>query len=245
MERNLKLTIEYDGSNYHGWQRQAIDNTLQAEIEKALAIIIREPIRLTGAGRTDAGVHAFGQVANFHCKTKLSPTDFQNALNSLLPGDIVIKECSEALEAFHSRFDAKGKIYQYRIYNTPVPSALLRRYSWHIRKKLNLGVMEEAAKHLLGIHDFAAFQGQGSEVKDTVRHIQRAEFALKKELVYFEIQGSGFLRYMVRNIVGTLVETGLEKKSPGDFHEILLSKDRAKAGVTAPARGLFLMNVLY
>ncbi|MBU4317825.1 MAG: tRNA pseudouridine(38-40) synthase TruA [Proteobacteria bacterium] len=245
MDRNFKLTIEYDGTDYHGWQRQAFDNTLQAEIEKALAIINRGPTLLLGAGRTDAGVHAFGQVAHFHCDTRLSPLDFQNALNGLLPKDIVIKECSEACEGFHSRFDAKGKIYQYRIYNTPIPSALFRQYSWHIRKKLDTGAMEKAAEHLLGIHDFAAFQGQGSEVKNTVRHILRAEFTFKKDLVFFEIQGNGFLRYMVRNIVGTLVEIGLGKKNPGDFHEILKSKDRTRAGATAPALGLFLMKVLY
>jgi tRNA pseudouridine38-40 synthase len=245
MDRNFKLIIEYDGTAYHGWQRQASDKTIQAEIEKALARITRRFIVVTGAGRTDAGVHALGQAANFHCDTRLSPRDLQNALNSLLPKDIVIKECSQAHAEFHSRFDAKGKIYRYRIFNHPVPSALLRNHSWHIRRKLHVGIMQEAAKYLPGLHDFAAFQGQGSDVKDTVRHIFHANFKCNNNLIDFEIQGSGFLRYMVRNIVGTLAEIGMGKRSSEDFCEILLSGDRSRAGATAPARGLFLVEVAY
>ena len=245
MDKNFRLVIEYDGTNYHGWQRQASDNSIQSEIEAALAKMTGSPVKLIGSGRTDAGVHAFGQSANFCCNTRLSAEAFQKGLNSLLPGDIVIKTCFEAEADFHARFAARGKTYQYRIYNAVVPSALCLRYSWHIRRKLDMAAMRKAAGILLGSHDFKAFQGQGSEVFDTVREIYKSDFTSGDDRIIFEIRGNGFLRYMVRNIVGTLVDIGMGKKTEEDFQEILNSGDRNRAGITAPPQGLFLMEVIY
>jgi tRNA pseudouridine38-40 synthase len=245
VNNNFKIIVEYDGTAYHGWQRQATDNSIQSEIEKALSIITGQAITLTGSGRTDAGVHALGQTANFRCDSPLTAHVFQKALNSLLPKDIVIRSCIAVDSEFHSRFGAKRKIYQYRILNHSVPTAIFRQYAWHIRKPLDLSKMQAACGYLIGLHDFKAFQGQGSEVKDTVRHIFRADLFTKDDFFIFTIEGNGFLRYMVRNIVGCLVDVGLEKLPPEGLNDILLSMDRTRAGVTAPARGLFLVSVHY
>ncbi|RPH50731.1 MAG: tRNA pseudouridine(38-40) synthase TruA [Desulfobacteraceae bacterium] len=246
MNTNFKLIIEYDGTAYNGWQRQKNGRTIQGEIEKALLVMTGRSLTLTGAGRTDAGVHALGQVANFICDTRLEPEAFYNGLNSLLPGDIVIKECAQVHEKFHSRYDAKRKIYNYRILNRAVPAAVGRDYGWHIRKPLLLEAMQASASCIAGTHDFKAFEGTGSPRKSTVRTVFRAEIHKNNEdLVIFEIEADGFLRFMVRNIVGTLVCAGLGKISSGDVKEILGSKDRSKACATAPAHGLFLMEVKY
>ena len=237
--------IEYDGTAYHGWQRQPKDNSIQSEIETALHTMTGEAVPVTGSGRTDAGVHAYGQVANFTCDTHHTAGVFLKALNSLLPHDITIRSCEEIPLDFHARFAAKRKIYQYRIDNQPVPPALFKNFFWHIKKPLNLSLMQRAAVYLLGTHDFKAFQGQGSDVKDTIRDIYRADLCKKGHQVIFEIEGNGFLRYMVRTIMGSLVDVGLERITPEDFNTILLSKDRATAGITAPAKGLFLMEVKY
>ena len=245
MNRNFKIIIEYDGTNYHGWQRQPQDNTLQSEIESALARITGQAVLLFASGRTDAGVHALGQVASFSCDTRLDADVFTKALNSLLPDDIVIRHCAEVASDFHARFNAKRKTYQYRILNRPVGTAVNRHFCWHIKKKLNLAQMETACRFLVGTHDFKAFQGQGSDVTDTVRCIFKAGFTTDESQIIFEIQGSGFLRYMVRNIVGSLVDVGLEKITPPEFEQVLLSRNRKNAGITAPAQGLFLVDVLY
>jgi tRNA pseudouridine38-40 synthase len=246
MLKNFKITIEYDGTDYHGWQRQAKDRTIQGEIEKALMTIMGSKITLTGAGRTDAGVHAFGQVANFHCRPALDPHVFQKALNSLLPKDIVITRCTRVSEKFHARYDVKSKSYHYRILNRDLPAAIFRKYAWHIPKNLNLGAMAKILCYIIGTHDFKAFQGTGSPRANTVRSVMHADLEKMDEgYLVFKIQGNGFLRFMVRNIVGTLVDVGLGKITPKDFHNILLSKDRNLAGITAPAHGLFLMNVNY
>ena len=245
MNKNFKIIIEYDGGAYHGWQRQPEDNSIQSEIEKALMAMTGEAISVTGSGRTDAGVHAYGQVANFICDTKHTAAVFLKALNSILPQDITIKSCEEIPRDFHARFAAKRKTYQYRILNQTVPPAIFRHYFWHIKKHLNVSLMQDACRHLIGTHDFKAFQGQGSDVKDTVREIYRADLSQKDNQIIFEIEGNGFLRYMVRNIVGSLVDVGLEKLTPEAFHTVLLAKDRTQAGITAPALGLFLMDVKY
>ena len=245
MNKNFKIIIEYDGSAYHGWQRQPEDISIQSVIENALARICGQHVSLIGSGRTDAGVHAMGQVANFCVNTRHTEDVFLKALNSLLPEDIVIKSCEEMNIDFHARFAAKRKLYQYRILNHPIPTALFRNFAWHIKKPLDLFRMQEACRHLIGSHDFKAFQGQGSDVNDTIRRIFRAALSRKDRQIIFEIEGDGFLRYMVRNIVGSLVDVGLEKSTPEAFKEILLSRDRTCAGVTAPAQGLFLMAVNY
>ena len=246
MVKNFKITIEYDGGNYHGWQRQKNDRSIQAEIEKALLKINGEQITVTGSGRTDAGVHALGQVANFRCRTHLGPEVFQRALNSLLPEDIIIQDCSQVGEAFHARYDALSKVYHYKILNRPMPAAIGRQYAWFIRKKLSLEAMRTASLHIIGEHDFKSFEGAGSPRSSTVRHVKMANLIESRtELLTFEIEANGFLRFMVRNILGTLVDVGLDKVTPDGFKHILESKDRTHAGATAPAHGLCLTVVKY
>jgi tRNA pseudouridine38-40 synthase len=246
MTNNFRLTIEYDGTDYNGWQRQKSGRTIQDEIEKAVGTMTQQKITLTGAGRTDAGVHALGQVANFVCDTVIEPGEFVNGLNSILPADIVIRDCAAAHHGFHSRYDAIGKRYNYRILNREIPSAIGRQYAWFIRKKIDVDAMREAAFCLVGTHDFKAFEGAGSPRKSTIRRVLKAEVMLNKDdLIVFEIEADGFLRFMVRNIVGTLIDTGLGKITPGDFRKIMESKDRGNAGITAPPHGLFLVEVTY
>lgn len=246
VEKNFKLTIEYDGGGYHGWQRQACDRTIQGTIEAALKKMTGENVSLTGSGRTDAGVHAAGQVANFHCDTTLIPQTFINGLNSLIPDDIVIKDCAQVEDTFHARYDVKSKTYAYRIRNEPLPGAIGRQYSWHIRKKLDADVMGTAVDHFVGTHDFKAFEGAGSPRSHTTRRVMAATLKAKDGCpLVFTMKADGFLRFMVRNIIGTLVDVGLGKISPDDVPAILASKDRNQASATAPPHGLFLMNVDY
>jgi len=246
MTINFKLIIEYDGSRYHGWQRQKEDRSIQGEIEKALKAITARSVTLIGSGRTDAGVHAQGQVANFKCDTRLEPAALKNALNSLLEDDIVITGCEAVSSSFHARYDAKSKVYHYRILNRPIPAAIGRQYSWFIRKALNHEAMRAAIALIIGSHDFKAFEGTGSARQHTTRHIYSAELSDQDDgLLVFKIEADGFLRYMVRNIVGTLVDVGLEKLTLHDFKRILDSQDRSQAGATAPAQGLTLIKVNY
>jgi len=246
MIKNFKITIEYDGTSYHGWQRQKNDRTIQEEIEKALLTITGQKVSLAGSGRTDAGVHAYAQVANFKCETKLGPQDLFGGLNSLTADDIVITNCDEVEESFHARYDVKSKTYAYKILNRPNPAAIFRQYAWHVRKKLNLEAMHAAISHLIGSHDFKAFEGTGSPRSHTTRSVFEASLIEEEDgHLAFEIEADGFLRFMVRNIVGTLVDVGLGKISPDDFKRIRVSKDRDQAGATAPAHGLFLIKVRY
>jgi len=246
MLKNFKITIEYDGSAYHGWQRQAADRTIQGEIENALMTMTGDSVTVTGSGRTDAGVHALNQVANFLCATSLTPEIFLKGLNSLLPEDIVITSCKVVPEKFHARYDVKSKVYHYKILNRLLPAAISRQYAWHIRKKLDLSAMKEAIQCIIGSHDFKAFEGSGSPRASTVRCITSADLVkTDNDYLVLKIEGDGFLKFMVRNIVGTLVDVGLDKITSDDFKRILISKDRNLAGITAPAHGLFLMNVRY
>ncbi len=246
MDKNFKITIEYDGTDFHGWQRQKEDRSIQGKIEKVLEIITTKKISLTGSGRTDAGVHALGQSANFKCDTELTPETFMKGLNRLLPHDIVILSCERVKDDFHARFNTKSKVYNYRILNQPLPSAILRKYVWHISKELHVGAMRTAIEHIKGKHDFSAFEGSGSPRSHSIRNMIKAQIADNKEgLLVVELEADGFLRFMVRNIVSTLVNVGLGKISPDDFNKILLSKDRKHAGATAPPQGLFLIKVIY
>lgn len=244
---NFKLTIEYDGSGFHGWQRQKGCRTVQGEIEKAIETLCGQKTALIGSGRTDAGVHALGQVAGFTCRTRLDPATIQKALNSLLPAEIVIRDCQPAAPGFHARFDARRKTYRYRILNRPLAAAVGRQYAWHLRRPLDLGAMRRAAAVLIGRHDFAAFEGAGSPRSHTIRQVFTACFHAEEggDVVAFDIEADGFLRFMVRNIVGTLVLVGGEKIGVSDFAEILQSRERRRAGPTAPPQGLFLMRVSY
>ena len=246
MLQNFKLTIEYDGTEYQGWQRQKNGRTIQEVIENAINIMTREKVSLTGSGRTDAGVHALGQTANFHCNTEIGPETFQKGLNSLVPDDIVIKECCLVDDKFHARYDAKSKTYRYNILNQRLNSAISRRYVWHIRKVLDPEAMRSAIRHIAGTHDFKAFEGSGSPGSNTIRTVINATLVeADQNNLSFQIEANGFLRYMVRNIVGTLVEVGLGKITSDDFKTILLSRDRNRAGATAPPHGLFLLSVKY
>ena len=246
MVKNFKMIIEYDGTDYHGWQRQKQDRSVQEEIEKAIQAMTTKKVTVCASGRTDAGVHACGQVANFHCDTQLTPEVLQKGLNSLLPSDIVIKECRRVDNSFHARYDASSKIYHYKILNRRVPPAIGRQYALFIRRPLNTAAMRLAASQLIGYHDFKAFEGTGSPRSHTIRNVMTAQLTENADdRVTFRIEADGFLRFMVRNIVGTLVDVGLGKITPAEFKKILGSKDRRQAGVTAPAHGLFLMEVKY
>ena len=243
---NFKITIEYDGTRYCGWQRQNNDPTIQEEIEKALKTMTGLKISVIGSGRTDAGVHAYAQVANFKCDTQLCASDFTGGLNSLTADDIVITACEKIDDKFHARYSVKSKSYTYRILNRPNPAAISRQYAWHIRKDLDLASMRAAITHIIGKHDFRAFEGAGSPRSHTTRTIFSAELVKAADsYIAFEIEADGFLRFMVRNIVGTIVQVGLGKISPKDFKRIMDAKDRSQAGPTAPCHGLFLKQVNY
>lgn len=243
---NFKLTIEYDGTDFHGWQAQKGLRTVQQEIEKALSIMCKEPVRITGSGRTDAGVHALGQVANFKVQTNITPVAFVAGLNSLLAPDVCIKECQVVPDTFHARFDAKSKTYLYRILNNPVRSAVLRRYTWHIKKKLDTDAMRSILSAWEGTHDFAALENTGSPRSNTIRTVFKSSIIEKDGgIIEFRVTANGFLKNMVRNMAGILAETGLNKIGKQDVIRIIESKDRRNAPATAPPQGLFLVSVDY
>ena len=245
-KRNFKLTLEYDGSQYHGWQRQHGALTIQEVLESRLEIILGEPMRTRASGRTDAGVHARGQVVNFYAHTALEPAEIQRGLNGLLPPDIVVLHAEDVDHAFHARFSAVGKRYEYRILNREAPSALERHFAWHIRKPLDPSAMRACLASIVGLHDFSAFMAAGSPVNSTERDLYRAEIeACDAHHLVFLFEANGFLRHMVRNLVGTLVAVGKGKLAPSDFSAILASRDRRQAGMTAPAHGLYLVSVRY
>ncbi len=245
-KRNFKLVLEYDGSQYHGWQRQQGVLTIQEVLESRLEMILQVPVCAHASGRTDAGVHAGGQVVNFHARTRLDPGEILRGMNSVLPSDIVVLHAEEAPHSFHARFSAVGKTYEYHILNRAVPSALQRQYAWHIRQPLAVPPMVECLEAITGLHDFSAFMAAGSSVNSTERTVRRAELGQAgPDRLKFGFEANGFLRHMVRNLVGTLVEVGKEKRSPEDFLDVLASGDRKKAGMTAPAHGLFLAAVHY
>jgi tRNA pseudouridine38-40 synthase len=251
--RNIKLVIEYDGTDYIGWQVQKIKsqrskikiNTIQETIEKTLEKILQEKVKLIGAGRTDSGVHALAQVANFKTKSRLSAANIHRALNSILPQDIVIKGCSELNLKFHSRFDAKSKVYRYTILSGQARSVFHRRFCYHIPYPLDVNLMKKEARVLLGRHDFSSFMASDKKKRQPVREIKSLEIVKKGRFIYIDIEADGFLYNMARNIVGTLIEIGRGKFVPGSLKKILKAKDRSKAGPTAPAKGLCLMEVKY
>jgi tRNA pseudouridine38-40 synthase len=247
MRQNFKLVIEYDGTAYHGWQRQKALPTVQGTIEAAVEKMVGQPATVIGSGRTDARVHALHQVAHFIVDTSLSAGIFKNGLNSLLPGDIVIKDCEKVADSFHARYHVSSKIYEYVILNRPLPAAICRKYAWHVRRKLDLKSMRQSIVFLKGTHDFSAFEGAGSERSSAVRTVMNAHLADEGggDYLVFSIEADGFLRFMVRNIVGTLVAVGKGTTSPEAFKSILESKDRTLADVTAPPHGLFLKEVKY
>jgi tRNA pseudouridine38-40 synthase len=252
--RTLKLTIAYDGTNFAGWQRQATERTVQAVIEDALVPFEGERVVITGAGRTDAGVHAAGQVASLRMQSGIDTVDLQRALNATLPDDIRILDVEEAPPAFNARFDARRKTYHYLLWSGSVMPPSLRYHAWHVAQPLAFDVMNAAANVLLGTHDFAAFQAAGSDVQTTARALVVSRIVrlspgptipMGDGLLCYEVTGSGFLRHMVRNIVGTLVDVGRGRLAPEEMRTILISRDRGRASATAPAHGLILWAVEY
>jgi len=243
--RTYKITVEYDGTNYAGWQYQTQQPTIQAEVEKALAQITQIRTPVIAAGRTDAGVHAYGQVASFQSEKPLSTYEWVRGLNGLLPADIAVQQAEEVGSTFHARYSAIGKIYEYRITQIPQRSALERNRFWHISKTLDLKAMQEAATFFLGTHDFSSFQNSPTDTKNPVCTIE--SFTLKQEdtRIRIQVQANRFLKQMVRSMVGTLVEVGLGKRQVTDLKPILEAVDRCAAGKTAPPQGLYLLKVLY
>jgi len=241
--RNLKLTLEYEGTGYHGWQVQPDQVTIQQVIQERLAGILQERVVLVAAGRTDAGVHALEQVANFHSSSTIAADSLQKALNSLLPGDIAVTGVEEVAEDFSARFWARRKVYLYRILNRSYPSSFWRRYSWFLPRRLDVPAMEKALASLLGSHDFSAFRASGCTARSVIRTLHRADLTRQGDMIEIRLEANAFLRYMVRNIVGTLVEIGLGKRPVENLGEVLAGRDRRQAGPTSPACGLTLEKV--
>lgn len=251
--RNIKLTIEYDGTHYAGWQSQANATAVQDVVTQAIQTMVEEPIILRGASRTDAGVHALKQIACFETTKNIPCKGFLKGLNTLLPTDIRIIQCEEVLQSFHSIKDAKQKHYQYLLELGEGPSALWRNRAWWVGPKLDIETMEKAGRYLIGEHDFKSFQGPLSDTKTTVRKITELSLRTQQnnlqrshnDTVSLYFTGNGFLKYMIRNMVGTLVEIGLGKRSVESMKTILEAKDRRQAGPTAPAQGLYLLGIDY
>jgi tRNA pseudouridine38-40 synthase len=254
--RNIKLTLQYDGTGYSGWQSQREGRTVQRVLEEAVFSLTGVHAKIIGAGRTDAGVHALGQVASFVTGSGLPAETIKRALNALLPTDIRVLDAEEVSKDFHPQYSSTGKVYFYIIANMGYTPAFLERHVWRVPHVLDLGAMRRAGEMFLGTHDFRAFMGAGSEVKTTERELRDLTVEgmdgigflgaeIEGRFIRITVEGSGFLRHMVRNMVGTLVEVGRGKMPPDSIPGILASVNRGDAGPTAPARGLFLEKVLY
>lgn len=243
--RNIKLLIEYDGTNYFGWQKQKIGKTIQGTIEEAIMKLTGEKVELIGSSRTDSGVHARGYVANFKTNSTIPGNRFREAINTKLPDDIVILNSSEEKLDFHSRYDSKGKTYTYTILNSEIPTAIGKNYLYHVRGDFDIDSMKEACKYFIGKHDFKAFKSDGSSVKTTVRTISDLHMEVDNNYIRFYITGDGFLYNMVRIIVGTLLQVGRGTKTPLDVKKTIESGDRKGAGMCVPALGLVLEEVFY
>ena len=261
---NIRLLIEYDGTNYHGWQRQSSPNreagdlhqTIQGTIEDVLSGIIKHPAKAVAAGRTDAGVHATGQVMHFKTTLQINESSWVKAVNSLLPADIVVRKAEYVSEDFHARFDAKSKVYTYFILNSALRSAFQRNYVWHIKQPLNISLIREASQYLIGHHDFSSFRASDCGAKSPVKTLDRLEVENQSgtefnsvptdaHVVILTFEARSYLQHMVRNIVGTLAEVGRVKFSPTDIKPILEKKARRYAGPIAPPQGLYLSEVRY
>lgn len=242
--RNLKITLQYNGENYCGWQRQPNSPGIQGTVENAIYEITKEKVKVTASGRTDAGVHALGQVVNFKTETNIPASRIPDALNAKLPKDISVISCEEVDMDFHARYNACGKTYRYLIYNRPYRSPLYKNLAYHVKYDLDWDKIRLEAKYLIGTHDFVGFMSSGSSVKDTVRTIYDIKIEEHEGITSIEISGNGFLYNMVRIIVGTLVDIG-RGRIKHNMEEIINSKSRSMCGHTAPAHGLFLKKVNY
>lgn len=243
--RRLKLVLEYDGTAYHGWQVQPGLDTVQGRLQGVLSRLVGVPVHVMGAGRTDAGVHALGQVASCAIEIRLEDHTLQRALNANLPPDIVVRDVASVADDFDARRSAREKTYRYTILRREVRSALEGRYSLHVPWVVDVGAMGEAAQCLIGTHDFSAFRAGACAATTPVRTVSRAVWRTEGDLCRFEIVGNAFLQHMVRIIVGTLLDVGRGKRRAGDVAEVLSSRDRRRAGKTAPPQGLCLVHVAY
>jgi tRNA pseudouridine38-40 synthase len=241
----MRITIEYDGTAYSGWQLQSGQDSIQARIEDALKRIFSEPIRVYGAGRTDAGVHARGQVAAFRLLRPCAPADLMRALNALLPPDIAVNAASHSEDSFDPRRQARSRSYEYRVLNQQSRSALEFRYSWLVRDALDMGAMNEAAAIFLGEHDFASMRSLGSDEKTTVRRVLTSEWLRDGKLLTYHVEATAFLRHMARTMVALMVDVGRGASSPHRIAQLLNSRNRALAPAPAPACGLYLVAVRY
>jgi tRNA pseudouridine38-40 synthase len=241
----VALWIEFDGSSYAGWQYQANGRSIQQQVEQALTTVCGTAVRIHSSGRTDAGVHARAMVAHFKTACLLPMNAYVHGVNRFLPRDVAVREARRVADRFHARFSAQGKWYRYSIYCAAVRSPLRDPYHWQIRKPLNFKRMEEAAAFFVGEHDFSAFRGSGCTAKRTRRRIDSIALSREGDQIHVDVRGSGFLRHMVRMMVGTLVEVGMAKREPADVERLLLQKDNRETRLTAPAQGLCLMQVDY
>ena len=242
---NIKLIIEYDGTNYLGWQLQPNGPTIQSALEQAVSTFLGVPTRVTGSGRTDAGVHALGQVVNFFCDQEPDLHRLRRGLNALTPDDISVKDVEIVADSFDARRNGRSRTYEYRILNRPSPSPFYLNYAWHLHDSLDVRPMRKAILCLEGEHDFSSFRASGCDAPHPTRTVYRTSLDQVGELLVFTIEATAFLRHMARNIVGTLVEVGRGLRAPQSFTELLEDRDRTKAGPTAPPHGLFLMEVKY
>lgn len=243
--RNIRLLVFYDGTRYRGWQRlPGVENTIQGKLERTLSRILGEEIEISGSGRTDAGAHALGQVANFHCEGEMPCQEILSQLRRYLPEDIGIESCQEASPRFHARLNCKSKTYRYRIWNSEKPCVFQRRYVYVLPGQFDIDKMREAAKHFVGEHDFSAFCANKKMKKSTVRCIESITITQEGEELVLTFTGNGFLYNMVRIMVGTLLEVGLHKREPNSIPSLFGGK-REEAGYTVPAQGLCLMEVNY
>jgi len=245
--RNIKMVLQYDGTRYCGWQWQKNALTIQAVMEEKIQVLTKEQVRVIASGRTDTGVHALHQVCHFLTHSDMDPDSIRKGLNSLLPEDILVRHAEQAPLDFHARYSVKSKAYEYRIHNREQPDLFLRHYAWHVARKLDIACMEACVSMLRGRHDFSSFKSARSDNLNPVREMIRAELHAPsgEGLIRFVFEADGFLRHMVRNIVGTVVEVGSGRISPDEFLKIVEAKDRKRAGVKAPPQGLFLTMVRY
>lgn len=241
----LKLTLEYDGSNYSGWQLQPRHDSIQGRIEAALERIFAAPVRVFGSGRTDAGVHARGQVASISIPRPFDPAELQRALNSMMPADIVVLDISPAPDEFDPRRAARSRVYEYRVLNRTVASAFEYRYSWLVREQLDLAAMNCAARIFIGENDFAAFRSLGTDVTTTVRRVISSEWSRDADILLYRVEANSFLRHMVRAMVAAMIDVGRGKLTVDNIAAILAGRDRHAAPANAPPGGLYLVEVRY